>query len=295
MSIYLSNAIFLVAALLSIAVAQDDGTDAASACPLACSHGGTCEAGSADYSNHPKEPNGTPFLFLAETSRDGWFCNCTVGWTGIHCARPYSICPVKGETGNPHICYHGGTCIEGMEDNVNITSNQRFCDCSKASHDGIPYFGQFCELEGAEQCAPGSEIFCTSGGTCVDGFEEKAHPCECPEGHRGPHCEFLRGQLPDCVLECPNGGKCTLGLRNEYQNLWAAHDGNFQYCVSTVQGGFWSIRCQHRDVIHLIVWLLFMRIPIRPARKAGLGMLANFQVSNVATLIVLTVEHVLKP
>ncbi|KAG7360370.1 EGF-like domain containing protein [Nitzschia inconspicua] len=230
----------LVATLLSLllrttSAQTGNATAPAASCPLNCANGGICEKGTADYSKHPTEENGTPFLFLQETSRDGWYCNCPKDWTGIFCGRPYTVCPAReGETGNPHICYHGGTCIEGMENNTNISSDQRFCDCSKAQHNGVPYFGQYCELEGAKQCAPGSDVFCTSGGTCVDDFEEKAHPCSCPEGHRGPHCEFLRGQVPDCVLPCQNKGECTLGLKSyqeaEYQNLWSTHDGSYQYC-----------------------------------------------------------------
>lgn len=250
-SIFAMSAVLLLlpSLLLMVVNAQENGNATATAaaadsCPLICEHGGICQLGEADYSVHPQEPDGTPFLFLSETSRDGWFCNCSDEWTGIRCGRQYTFCPAKDDgtednSKNPHICYNGGTCIEGMENNDNIASNQRFCDCSNAEHNGIKYFGQYCELKGADQCAAGSEVFCTSGGTCVDNFEEKAHPCNCPEGHRGPHCEFLRGQVPDCVLTCQNGGECTLGLKNyeeaEYQNLWSSHDGNYQYCVSAQQ------------------------------------------------------------
>jgi hypothetical protein len=287
-------------------VAPHNGSGAASKCPMTCSHGGTCILGTADYSNQPAEPNGTPFLFLQETSRDGWFCNCTAGWTGIHCARPYTICPgKKGETGDPHMCYHGGMCIEDMEDHANISSSQRFCDCSAAFHDGIPYFGQFCELEGAVRCAPDSEVFCTSGGTCVEGFEEKAHPCTCPEGHRGPHCEFLRGQLPECVLQCQNKGECALGLRKEYQTVWSTHDGNFQYCVSTIQYNAIQYRSysihwhhwHHRvEILYVsdMICSFYTRIPFRHVPKAGLAMLVKFQESNAGKLTVLMVEHVSK-
>lgn len=220
--------------LPSVITAQGDGSVAAS-CPMTCENGGTCQVGTADFSIHPKESNGTPLLFLQETSREGWFCNCTDQWTGIRCGRAYQVCPTKTfET--PHVCYNGGTCLEGMEENENVTSHQRFCDCSKAKHNGLPYFGKYCEIPGAEKCGPESQVFCTAQGTCKDGFEEKAHPCNCPEGHRGPHCEFLRDEVPDCVLDCQNGGECTLGLKSfeeaEYQNLWSTHDGNYQYCVS---------------------------------------------------------------
>ncbi|KAL3917335.1 MAG: hypothetical protein SGARI_007741, partial [Bacillariaceae sp.] len=227
-----SLALLVLAASPSLTSAQGDGS-AASSCPLDCINGGICEVGAADYSNQPTESNGTPFSFLEQTSREGWFCNCPETWTGIRCGRQYQICPVN-DGDDLHVCYRGGTCLEGMESNADVASNQRFCDCTMAEHNGVPYFGKYCEIRGAEQCTHGSDIFCTAGGSCVDGFEDKAHPCDCPTGHRGPHCEFLRGEVPDCDLECQNEGECTLGLRTfeeaEYQNLWATHDGRYQYC-----------------------------------------------------------------
>jgi hypothetical protein len=68
----------------------------------------------------------------------------------------------------------------------------------------------------------------------VDGFETKAHPCQCERGHRGPHCEFDEGFVPECDLECANAGQCSLGIKSYDEALlsefWALHDGNFMYC-----------------------------------------------------------------
>jgi hypothetical protein len=211
-------------------------TGAASKCPMTCSNGGVCKVGTADFSMQPVAANGAPFTFLAETSREGWFCECPEGFTGIRCGRPVVACPDADNTTGPLYCYHGGQCVEGLGNSTTVAENQRFCDCSAAEYNGVFYFGKYCEIEGARECAPGSDVFCTAQGTCKDDFESKAHPCECRDGYRGPHCEFLRGQVPDCVLECQNGGECTLGVKDfetaKYQEFWLTHDGNYQHCVS---------------------------------------------------------------
>ena len=233
--------VFFLVSSTPVMAQEDDGntTNIAPSCPIDCLSDAPCEIGSANYSFHPREPNGAMFTFLQKSSREGWFCDCPDGLTGIRCGRPYTICPPGGDEDEPlHVCYHGGKCIDGLENSNSsgVASHQRFCDCTDASHDDIPYYGKYCEIKGAVPCAPGSEIFCTANGSCKDGFETKAHPCTCREGHRGPHCEFLRGQVPDCVLSCQNGGECTLGLKDfeeaKYQSFWATHNGNYQYCVS---------------------------------------------------------------
>lgn len=212
---------------------------AASKCPMTCQHGGHCKVGTADYSMHPVEPSGLPFIFLMETSKDGWYCDCPVGHTGIHCGRPYVTCPDPDNSTSPHYCYHGGQCVEGLANSTAVAEHHRFCNCSAAQYNGIPYFGKYCEIEGAHKCSADSDVFCTAHGTCKDGFETMAHPCECPAGYRGPHCEFLRGQVPDCTLTCHHGGECTLGLKDfevaQYEEFWSSHDGNFQHCVSRRQ------------------------------------------------------------
>ena len=254
-----------------------DAPTPASECPLTCVNGAECKLGEHDYSDHPREPgNGTPFTFLKTTSRQGWFCDCTDGYTGLRCNREYEKCPVSldtrmgrnddgtnndTDTNNDnsaienHYCYHGGQCVDGLTDGShgNIDDSQRFCDCSKASHNGTPYYGKYCEIEGAVRCGEDSQVFCAAQGTCKEDFETLAHPCDCIAGHRGAHCEFLLGSVPNCSLTCGGTtifedgvvdnpvtggvGKCILGVRDfatsRYQDFWSAHDGNYQYCVST--------------------------------------------------------------
>jgi hypothetical protein len=170
----------------------------AAECPLKCNNGGVCKQGNSDFNEHPKEIDETPFTFLQTTNREGWYCDCPYGYTGLRCNRKYEKCPIiSTETNNIHFCYHDGQCIDGLTDGSHdkIDIKERFCDCSLAQHNDVPYFGKYCEIEGAVRCDPTSQVFCTAQGTCKDGYENKAHPCDCLEGHRGAHCEFVRGSV----------------------------------------------------------------------------------------------------
>ena len=220
----------------------------AAECPLDCANGAECKIGEHNFRFHPKEPNGATLTFLQTTNRDGWFCDCPMGFTGLRCTRPYEICPlpVGVEAGEEeiHFCYHGGKCIDGLGDTVD--SSEHFCDCSSAQHNGVPYYGKYCEIEGAIRCSDDSQQYCTAQGTCKEDFDTKFYPCDCQVGHRGPHCEYLRGSVPECTLPCDGtiegnsfkggNGYCRLGIKDfdnaRYKDFWAEHDGNYQYCVS---------------------------------------------------------------
>jgi hypothetical protein len=249
--------------------AQEDNVPVespASECPLDCSNGAECKLGEHDFSLHPKDANGSDFTFLQTTSRRGWFCDCPAGFTGLRCNREYDVCPLEldnlaaGQDSdsnvNPHFCYNGGSCIVGLTDGTNesIDSSKLFCDCSKAEHNKTPYFGKYCEIEGAVRCSEDSDQYCTAQGTCKEDAENKANPCDCRVGHRGPHCEFMRGSVPDCTLPCGGTtlnedgtftqgeggyGECRLGIKEfenaRYTDFWLDHFGNYQYCVSITE------------------------------------------------------------
>ena len=225
-------------------------------CPINCANGSECKLGEHDFSFHPKEGNGADLTFLQTTSREGWYCDCPAGWTGLRCNRRYDVCPM-GSTNSrnnnngsskdieTHFCYHGGKCIAGLTDGTHdsIDDSKRFCDCSEAMHNGVPYFGKYCEIEGAIQCSDDSDEYCTAQGSCKEDFANKAYPCDCRKGHRGPHCEFMLGSVPNCTLPCGatsqelgGVGTCRLGIKTfenaRYEDFWSGHDGNYQYCVS---------------------------------------------------------------
>jgi hypothetical protein len=64
--------------------------------------------------------------------------------------------------------------------------------------------------------------------SCVFEFskDHPHRPCECGDEHDGPHCEYTKGAVPDCDLECKNDGQCQLGFKDykeslaQYQNYW---------------------------------------------------------------------------
>lgn len=200
-----------------------------------------CKTGKADFAFHPKDAFGNAFNFLKTKERAGYHCDCPEGLTGVRCARPYERCE-----GNGHFCYHGGKCIQGMN---STNASDLFCNCETAKHGGIPYAGKFCEVE-LQACGNDTEVFCANDGQCKDDFEDKLRPCICPQGKRGPHCEFDDGHVPNCKLDCENEGVCTRGIKSYttalYDGFWAQHDGQFQYCKC--QDNFYGLQCEAQAV-----------------------------------------------
>merc|ERR1712232_168610 len=104
-------------------------------CPIVCLHGSKCTRGNADFHFHPHYENGEPFPFHVETNRNGFYCECALGLTGINCGRKFETC---GSTG--HVCYHGGRCIEGLE-NIHPLDDL-FCNCTDAAYAHNQYIGK---------------------------------------------------------------------------------------------------------------------------------------------------------
>ena len=203
-------------------------------CPFECFNNSTCAASNADFSNHPTTPGGQPFDFHKELSRDGKHCSCPPGWTGLRCARPYESC-----NDDMHTCYHGGQCVPGLEDV--FTNNQFYCDCQGAvGPEGTSYVGQYCEIAAITKCDAKGEKFCVNGRTCKSNFQDTPlEPCDCGDDYEGPHCEFTKGRVPRCTLDCINGGQCRLGLKNlqyaelGYEDFWSVPSDRM-YCECPV-------------------------------------------------------------
>ncbi|KAG7356933.1 EGF-like domain containing protein [Nitzschia inconspicua] len=174
------------------------------ACTLNCPATAPCRFGAADFSGHVME--------LGETVHNGMHCDCPMGWTGLFCDKRFEAC--DNQAG--HTCYHGGKCVPGLEDKYG--NEQLFCDCSEARGiDGTKYVGKYCETPFEQICNPGASdddlIFCVNGGECNPNFPEtSSHPCVCDDGWSGFHCEFKEGTVPDCTLDCQNGGVCLVGV-----------------------------------------------------------------------------------
>jgi hypothetical protein len=62
-------------------------------------------------------------------------------------------------------------------------------------------------------------------------------PCKCQEGYEGAHCEYKEEEeLPDCTLDCDNGGLCKLGFGPEYDDDYQFYNDiddieDFMYCL----------------------------------------------------------------
>lgn len=212
-------------------------------CPLDCQgEGAFCARGNADFSKYQSTNHSLPFL--KDLNQGGYHCDCPIGRTGVLCERTYETC-----SDGFHFCFHGGRCMTGIKDAHG--NEQHYCDCGEAEHDGQPYAGKYCEAEAVEVCGEAAEygkVFCTNGGTCRDSFlEHLDQPCVCEVGFEGPHCEYRSAAgVPDCELDCQNGGKCQIGDKNYppnqlYKEFWKTHDDN-RYC--TCPPGFFGLYCE---------------------------------------------------
>jgi hypothetical protein len=59
--------------------------------------------------------------------------------------------------------------------------------------------------------------------------DSSAHPCLCEDGWTGFHCEFKQGEVPECTVNCQNGGVCLVGVASpseaEHMNhKWSLED-----------------------------------------------------------------------
>ena len=89
----------------------------------------------------------------------------------------------------------------------------------------------------------GEHPFCMNGGTCKENFaEDPEYPCDCPPGLAGPHCEFKQGAVPECQLNCYNGGTCQAGLKYPGETIFHQADIELQYCICPE--GYYGQRCE---------------------------------------------------
>lgn len=64
---------------------------------------------------------------------------------------------------------------------------------------------------------------------CYDISTYDATPCLCPDGWEGKHCEFKRGSVPACTLDCRNEGVCEIGIRTpaeaeQMHHIWSSNE-----------------------------------------------------------------------
>lgn len=235
-----------IAVTLLAATATNAQNTTTGPCDLKCYFNTTCVPGNADFSKHP-HPDGQPLNIHTKTISDnGWKCDCPEGKTGLRCGRTYIGC-----SNSDHKCYNGGRCIPGAADRFGNT--QEFCDCSDAMDDfGVTHVGKYCEIPVPVTCGDNDkdEFFCVNGGHCKENYADEPHrPCRCGPELDGQHCEYKKGEVPECTLGCENGGQCKLGFKTyqkavaEYQDFWDNnYNGTLMHCVC--KDGFFGPRCE---------------------------------------------------
>lgn len=213
-----------------------------SVCSLNCFNDGVCMSGSADFSEHPTNLDGTPLEMHVDTQQNGDHCACRPGYTGLLCGIKYEDCADPGL-----MCYNGGKCILGLSDIYG--NNQLYCDCSEAVDEhNVTYVGKYCEIPKTQTCDDAGLYFCVNSGWCKSDYElYPRRPCHCGTQHDGQHCEFDKGAVPDCTLKCHNGGECRLGIKPDPTDREIVYDfwknnSDYQYCECP--DGFYGLQCE---------------------------------------------------
>ena len=200
---------------------------------LECQHGSVCMPGNATFNID------TDVGFHTVTNRNGYYCSCPDGFSGLDCSRPYLECDAFTSTiGMNARCYHGGVCL--LEGQIEDTEYAAFCECSGAKYNGQRYAGKYCEVavEDNEYCPDHEGLFCLNGGTCPTGGARAPRLCTCRDGYFGEHCEYVTSKGPDCTLECFNEGVCRVGRANA---PWGNQDDFYCECPK----GYGGIQCEH--------------------------------------------------
>lgn len=73
-------------------------------------------------------------------------------------------------------------------------------------------------------------------------YSEAGDPCICQDGFTGPHCQYIEDDtmVPDCPLDCENGGLCTLGDQPTYFEDEVSHA--YCQCPDHYTGAFCELK-----------------------------------------------------
>jgi hypothetical protein len=72
---------------------------------------------------------------------------------------------------------------------------------------------------------------------------ESEPSCICDKGFSGEHCEYEENSVPNCSLDCSNGGICSYGISpSESSSYWQGSDSNHFYCQCPEN--YDGIRCE---------------------------------------------------
>lgn len=196
-----------------------------------CQNGGICVRGSSVLQSTTASQ---------EVEIGEFHCACQPGWTGEKCDERFDSC---SET-SP--CDNGGVCVLGLRDEFN--NEQYFCDCTNAlDEDGNKFVGKWCEHQAVTYC-DGQGSFCVHG-ECNPAYlsDEDPRMCLCNEGHGGPHCEFEKGDVPKCDLDCQNG-HCVMGETSNAGDMYNYWDNspNQDMMHCRCKEGYDGPLCEHR-------------------------------------------------
>ena len=103
--------------------------------------------------------------------------------------------------------------MDGLVDKYG--NDQHWCDCQHATDDkGNRYVGKYCEHPAVNYCDSGNSGMSSKVAFCVEGecnADDTGPMCLCNKGYVGEHCQYVKGSVPTCALDCQNGGHCVLG------------------------------------------------------------------------------------
>eukprot|EP00522_Entomoneis_paludosa_P009396 CAMPEP_0172440214 /NCGR_PEP_ID=MMETSP1065-20121228/922_1 /TAXON_ID=265537 /ORGANISM="Amphiprora paludosa, Strain CCMP125" /LENGTH=675 /DNA_ID=CAMNT_0013188999 /DNA_START=26 /DNA_END=2053 /DNA_ORIENTATION=- len=192
---------------------------------IKCENDSVCIQDSPNFEDHVL-PDGST-LDIHSTNTDT-HCACPPGWTGVSCDIRYHACD-----GSSHKCYHGGECVLGLIDKYD--NEQLYCNCDMAQdEEGNRYVGKYCEQQSMIYCGDDLSRFCLNNGVCNSEYPLAGKSCMCQDGFEGEFCEYKVDTVPDCTLDCQNGGHCKLGTPHEpsmdYFNVSGKAAESFQYC-----------------------------------------------------------------
>jgi len=211
-------------------------------CDLDCNNRGTCKFGYKDHATLGGINNVDILPWAEKTSIDGMYCECDPGYTGVTCEIEHEIC--SDDSNNS--CFNGGTCLQMYAaDNGKWESR---CDCTTATKKDennqlTRYAGEFCQYEETTSC--GHELFCTNNGECKDMGILSTSKCICPDGFKGPRCEYKvdnEDEIP-CDLGCQNGGQCSIGMKSWVELKMMSKNPMPQFLQEMSEAGFMHCIC----------------------------------------------------